>query len=241
MTLRCSGGWIRTTTVRINSPLPCRWATPDRTGTARVPSRIRTCDLDVRSVARCPAAPWEQSLAGWSRTTDLRLIRATLQPAEPRRDVAVVGTGPHPPVLLTRTRRGIRTPNLPTLNRTPLPLGYPGMTMDQPALRAEDSNPQPPGSEPGVPPVAPARIELSNVDLGGFEPPTPGLPNRCATTAPQAHLGPFSFSMPSTVELSKTVPPNVFRACRKSRIQTCDNRYCGAQKSRPVLGLRWAA
>lgn len=24
----------------------------------RVPSRIRTCGLDVRSVARCPAAPW---------------------------------------------------------------------------------------------------------------------------------------------------------------------------------------
>ena len=24
----------------------------------RVPSRIRTCDLDVRSVARCPTAPW---------------------------------------------------------------------------------------------------------------------------------------------------------------------------------------
>lgn len=28
------------------------------------------------------------------------------------------------------------------------------------------------------------------VDLGGFEPPTPGLPNRCATAAPQAHLRP---------------------------------------------------
>ena len=39
----CSGGWIRTTTVRINSPLPCRWATPDRACVARTglePARV---------------------------------------------------------------------------------------------------------------------------------------------------------------------------------------------------------
>lgn len=38
-----SGGWIRTTTVRINNPLPCRWATPDRAYAARTglePARV---------------------------------------------------------------------------------------------------------------------------------------------------------------------------------------------------------
>ena len=31
-----------------------------RVGPSGVPSRTRTCDLDVRSVARFPTAPWEQ-------------------------------------------------------------------------------------------------------------------------------------------------------------------------------------
>jgi hypothetical protein len=63
----------------------------------------------------------DSSLAGWSRTTGLRLIRATLsnQLSYGERSGEC-----NPPFV--RTRRGIRTPNLPTLNRTPLPLGYPG-------------------------------------------------------------------------------------------------------------------
>ena len=48
-------------------------------------------------------------------------------------------------VLVLRTRSAIRTRTTDVLNVGPLPLGYEGEE-----LRAEDSNLQPPGPEPGV-------------------------------------------------------------------------------------------
>src|SRR5687768_17122192 len=52
-------------------------------------------------------------LAGWSRTTDLRLIRATLVPTELRRDDV-------------RAFRRIRTSDLPVRSRMLYPLSYEG-------------------------------------------------------------------------------------------------------------------
>ncbi len=50
----------------------------------RVPSRTRTCDLDVRSVARFPTAPWEQQTAYPERDSNP-------QPSDPESDASAVG------------------------------------------------------------------------------------------------------------------------------------------------------
>lgn len=58
----------------------------------RAPSRIRTCDPLIRNQVRYPLRHQGMSPAGWSRTTCLRLIRATPLPRGPRRDGANDGT-----------------------------------------------------------------------------------------------------------------------------------------------------
>ena len=109
-----------------------------------------------------------------------------------------------------RTRRGIRTPNLPTLNRTPLPLGHPGgcrRRLVRPAVSCVPSagfEPAPSTSSTsclcrwatrvGAPPGGGAVSAAS----GGFEPPTSRFRAGCAAGLHQlASAGPAGVADPA--------------------------------------------
>jgi hypothetical protein len=102
----------------------------------RVPSRIRTCDLDVRSVARCPTAPWERVSPGGVEPPAFALSGRRSRPLSygeiggGGRPSAAPMTGIEPAAF--RSTGGCSTPEL----HRPF-LAYP----------EGDSNPQPPDPE----------------------------------------------------------------------------------------------
>src|SRR4051794_9745835 len=78
-----------------------------------------------------------------------------------------------------------------------------------------------PGFEPGTSTMATSRsakLSYNRVDLSGFEPPTPGLPNRCATAAPQAQTAQNPYGLRTLHRVSLSGAP---RRTRRTGHEGC--------------------
>lgn len=126
----------------------------------RTPSRIRTCDLDVRSVARCPTAPWGHGPVGRSRTCCLLVISEAPLPLRPRRELRKVReSNPR-----RCDRRRVSNPRaLPTAN--------------PPWRQRGESNPRPSARQADALPLS----YVGMVDPVGLEPTTSAVQERRST------------------------------------------------------------
>jgi hypothetical protein len=143
----------------------------------RTPSRIRTCGLDVRSVARYPTAPWGPGPVGRSRTCCLLVIGEAPLPLRPRREVRKVRES-NPTTEVRRHGGPDRTE--PTIcavqKRRSVVLSYNRTRAIDPAVPARTlrigPGPTPPthrsaGAVLGAGHVMPSTVEFSMIDATG--------------------------------------------------------------------------